>query len=256
MSNGLSLLFSGANIEKQDREGLTALCWACLRGKQQTTQTLIDRGAHINQSDKTGRTPLDLAAFQGNSTIVQILLDGGALIEHVDINGMRPLDRAIGCRNIQVVQCFLKKGAKLGPATWAMAAGKPEIMYVYEFKIQPNTGCLFYIYFRLILLNKLLEDGNILYRKSRLREAAHRYQYALKKFPVDDQGEHTGTFHQLRINFLLNYSRCKRKLNVSMNSCWFIFFLGNLLSGFHRRLLFELLKFIFEIFRKAKKLSN
>lgn len=70
---------------------------------------------------------------------------------------------------------------------------------------------------RLILLNKLLEDGNILYRKSRLREAAHRYQYALKKFPTDDQAEHNSTFHQLRINFLLNYSRCKRKLNVSRN---------------------------------------
>lgn len=50
------------------------------------------------------------------------------MIEHIDINGMRPLDRAIGCRNTQVVQVFLRKGAKLGPATWAMAAGKPEIM--------------------------------------------------------------------------------------------------------------------------------
>jgi hypothetical protein len=58
----------------------------------------------------------------------QLLMDRGAMIEHVDINGMRPLDRAIGCRNTQVVHCFLRKGAKLGPATWAMAAGKPEIM--------------------------------------------------------------------------------------------------------------------------------
>lgn len=72
------------------------------------------------------------------------------------------------------------------------------------------------IFFRLILLNKLLEDGNVLYRKSRLREAAHRYQYALKKFPTEDQGEHNKAFHQLKINFLLNYSRCKRKLNVSI----------------------------------------
>ena len=50
------------------------------------------------------------------------------MIEHIDINGMRPLDRAIGSKNAQVVQVFLKKGAKLGPATWAMASGKPEIM--------------------------------------------------------------------------------------------------------------------------------
>ncbi|XP_019865563.2 protein TANC2-like isoform X2 [Aethina tumida] len=187
------LLDRGADLNKEDREGLTALCWACLRGKMQAAQTLLERGSNISHTDKTGRTPLDLAAFQGNPSLVQFLLDRGAVIEHVDVNGMRPLDRAIACRNIQVVQCFLKKGAKLGPATWAMAAGKPEIM--------------------LILLNKLLEDGNILYRKSRLREAAHRYQYALKKFPTDDQGEHNKPFHQLQVNFLLNYSRCKRKLN-------------------------------------------
>lgn len=68
---------------------------------------------------------------------------------------------------------------------------------------------------RLILLNKLLEDGNVLYRKSRLKEAAHRYQYALKKFPTEDLGEHTATFEQLHINFLLNQSRCKRKMGVS-----------------------------------------
>jgi hypothetical protein len=50
------------------------------------------------------------------------------MIEHVDINGLRPLDRAISCRNVPVVQCFLRKGAKLGPTTWSMAAGKPEVM--------------------------------------------------------------------------------------------------------------------------------
>jgi len=49
-------------------------------------------------------------------------------MEHVDLKGMRPLDRAISCANGQAVQCFLKKGAKLGPTTWAMANGKPEIM--------------------------------------------------------------------------------------------------------------------------------
>ena len=79
------------------------------------------------------------SAFQ-----VQYLMDRGAAIEHVDHNGMRPLDRAIGCRNTAVVVCFLRKGAKLGPATWAMAAGKPDIM--------------------ILLLNKLMEDGNVLYK--------------------------------------------------------------------------------------------
>lgn len=71
-------------------------------------------------------------------------------------------------------------------------------------------------FYRLILLNKLLEDGNTLYKKNRLQEAALRYQYALNKFPTDALGEFASTFHQLRINFLLNQSRCKRKMNVSL----------------------------------------
>lgn len=70
--------------------------------------------------------------------------------------------------------------------------------------------------YRLLLLNKLLEDGNILYRKNRLQEAAHRYQYALRKIPPHITfAEHSGTFLQLKVNFLLNHSRCKRKMNVS-----------------------------------------
>lgn len=57
-----------------------------------------------------------------------MLLERGAMLEHVDMSGMRPLDRAIACRNVPVVQSFLRRGAKLGPTTWAMAAGKIDIM--------------------------------------------------------------------------------------------------------------------------------
>lgn len=76
---------------------------------------------------------------------------------------------------------------------------------------------IFSLILRLILLNKLLEDGNTLYRKNRLQEASHRYQYALKKIPVPEQQiENAGTFQQLKFNFLLNLSRCKRKMDVSI----------------------------------------
>jgi hypothetical protein len=36
---------------------------------------------------------------------------------------------------------------------------------------------------RLVLLNKLLEDGNTLFRHGRLSDAAYRYEYALKRLP-------------------------------------------------------------------------
>ena len=67
--------------------------------------------------------------------------------------------------------------------------------------------------FRLILLNKLLEDGNSLYRAGQLEEASHCYCYALKRLSTGrycsiDLGP---AFSQLELNFLLNLSRCERK---------------------------------------------
>lgn len=84
------------------------------------------------------------------------------------------------------------------------------------------------------MLNKLLEDGNVLYRKNRLSDASHRYQYALKKIPsnldavpTDDGDEdyaHNATYQQLKFNFLINLSRCKRKMNVSFSREAFLSF--------------------------------
>ncbi|KAJ8307276.1 hypothetical protein KUTeg_015360 [Tegillarca granosa] len=187
------LLSRGSSIHQVDREGLTPLCWGCLKGHLHIIQTLLDRGSNLHHTDKCGRTPLQLASFHGDAQVVQYLIDRGAHIEHSDSNGMRALDRAIDRRNTAVVVCFLRKGAKLGQSTWAVAAGKPDMM--------------------LLLLNKLMEDGNVLYKKNRIKEAAQRYHYALKKFPVESFGEDIQTFKELRLNLLLNLSRCKRKLN-------------------------------------------
>ena len=191
------LLSKGADVKRQDRDGLTALGWACLKGHRHAVVTLLDKDPDlVSAVDRNGRTPLDLAATSCDAKIVQILLDRGAVLEHVDLHGMRPLDRAISCRNTPVVQAFLRRGAKLGPATWALAAGKNDVV--------------------LVLLGKLLDDGNTLYKKQRLQESAQRFQYALKKFPPLDQPEqdYQSAFRQLHIHLSLNLARCKRKLGV------------------------------------------
>lgn len=187
------LLTQGASIALMDKEGLTALSWACLKGHLSVVRSLVDNGAATDHADKNGRTPLDLAAFYGDAEVVQFLVDHGAMIEHVDYSGMRPLDRAVGCRNTSVVVTLLKKGAKIGPATWAMATSKPDIM--------------------IILLSKLMEEGDMFYKKGKVKEAAQRYQYALKKFPREGFGEDLKTFRELKVSLLLNLSRCRRKMN-------------------------------------------
>ncbi|XP_060637286.2 protein TANC2 isoform X1 [Anolis sagrei] len=197
------LLSQGSSISLMDKEGLTALSWACLKGHLTVVRALVESGAATDHADKNGRTPLDLAAFYGDAEVVQFLVDHGAMIEHVDYSGMRPLDRAVGCRNTSVVVTLLKKGAKIGcqtlpsrprgPATWAMATSKPDIM--------------------VILLSKLMEEGDMFYKKGKVKEAAQRYQYALKKFPREGFGEDLKTFRELKVSLLLNLSRCRRKMN-------------------------------------------
>uniref|UniRef100_A0A8C9T2F5 Tetratricopeptide repeat, ankyrin repeat and coiled-coil containing 1 n=1 Tax=Scleropages formosus TaxID=113540 RepID=A0A8C9T2F5_SCLFO len=193
------LLAKGASVMSTDKEGLTPLSWACLKGHKDVVQFLVEKGAVVDHSDKNGRTPLDLAAFYGDADIVRYLVERGAVIEHVDYSGMRPLDRAIGCRNTSVVVTLLKKGAKLGEsqpwgnAAWAMATSKPDIL--------------------IILLQKLMEEGNMLYKKGKMKEAAQRYQYALRKFPRESFGEDLKAFKDLRVSLYLNLSRCRRKTN-------------------------------------------
>uniref|UniRef100_A0A3B4WQE1 Tetratricopeptide repeat, ankyrin repeat and coiled-coil containing 1 n=1 Tax=Seriola lalandi dorsalis TaxID=1841481 RepID=A0A3B4WQE1_SERLL len=187
------LLAKGASLTSMDKEGLTPLSWACLKGQKNVVEFLVEKGAVIDHTDKNGRTPLDLAAFYGDAEI-----HTGAIIKHipfchVDYSGMRPLDRAIGCRNTSVVVTLLKKGAKLGNAAWAMATSKPDIL--------------------IILLQKLMEEGNLLYKKGKMKEAAQRYQYALRKFPREGFGDDLKAFKDLRVSLYLNLSRCRRKTN-------------------------------------------
>lgn len=67
---GVLLALVGASIALMDKEGLTALSWACLKGHLSVVRSLVDNGAATDHADKNGRTPLDLAAFYGDAEVV------------------------------------------------------------------------------------------------------------------------------------------------------------------------------------------
>ena len=66
-----------------------------------------------------------------------------------------------------------------------------------------------------------------------MRDAAYRYQYALKKLPAAGRENATDSasldiYAELQVNLMLNLSRCKRKLNVSgslsLKTKYYLFF--------------------------------
>ena len=95
----------------------------------------------------------------------------------------------------------------LAPEFWGIGYLLDFPLYILSFHIISS---------RLLLLNKLLDDGNTLFKKDKLNEASHRYQYALRKLPsvlgnTANKGATKATFEQLNVHLLLNLSRCKRK---------------------------------------------
>ena len=57
---------------------------ACLYGRIETAQFLIDNGANINAKDNYGWTSLMRACYNGHIETAQILIDNGADIEAQD----------------------------------------------------------------------------------------------------------------------------------------------------------------------------
>lgn len=56
------LLAAGASVNARDRDGRTALHFACERGDMRLVKTLLAAGADVNAADREGATPLILAS--------------------------------------------------------------------------------------------------------------------------------------------------------------------------------------------------
>ena len=65
----LAVLAAGANVHAKDAGGWTALRWACLVGKENVVQALIDKGSQVNERDSFDTTPL-----MGQSQVTDISL--------------------------------------------------------------------------------------------------------------------------------------------------------------------------------------
>lgn len=86
---------SGADVNSVDRNGRTALGFACRNNKIDIVRWLLEEGADINQADKHGATALMVAIAYGHTKIARLLIEKGADTERKDKHGRAALDVAL-----------------------------------------------------------------------------------------------------------------------------------------------------------------
>jgi ankyrin repeat protein len=105
------LLKHGADINRVNYLGCTALSVAASAGRENMVRFLIEHKADVNRFAKNGATPLQEAAFTGKASIVKLLLDSGADPAVKNSRGKTALDFAREKKNIEVIALLDKNAA-------------------------------------------------------------------------------------------------------------------------------------------------
>jgi uncharacterized protein len=113
LSSLRSALASGQSPDQRDESNRTALMNACIDGKQEAANILLEAGADPNIKDHDGNSALHFAAHIGNASIIIMLLAKNALVDIQDAKGNTPLWRAVfNCRGDgTVISLLLGAGA-------------------------------------------------------------------------------------------------------------------------------------------------
>lgn len=88
------LIESGADLNQQDEQGWTPLCWAAGKGDPEIVGLLIERGADPSKVGRDQRTPYKIALAAGNAKVVMLLRDAEAKNKGAASVPQRPWARA------------------------------------------------------------------------------------------------------------------------------------------------------------------
>ena len=95
------LLDIGADVNRVDENGVSALQAASANGHREIVRLLLDAGADINHVNRDGISALQIASVYGHREIVRLLLDNGADVNHMDRNRVTALQIASANRRVR-----------------------------------------------------------------------------------------------------------------------------------------------------------
>ncbi|CAF1105763.1 unnamed protein product [Adineta steineri] len=117
---------SGTDADNLNITGQTALFMATLKDRVDVVKFLIEKKAQINVQNRYGVSPLLLCAESGNYELVQVLVEGGAdvniipqgaLAEESILAGQTPLFGAANKGHVKICEYLVKNGADLNAVT-------------------------------------------------------------------------------------------------------------------------------------------
>lgn len=106
-----ALVHLGADIDFENRNGLTAFIHAVQLEQKAAIKLLLSLGADINFVNNKQMTPLMYAVYAQNNDMIVYLLDLGADIDAYGFQGLTALYRAVNRGYVDQVELLVKRGA-------------------------------------------------------------------------------------------------------------------------------------------------
>ena len=107
------LLAAGADVNKVDAVGNTALSHACENGCVESARLLLDAGADTDTQDIYGQTPLYYACSRGHTETARIIINAGADPDAVCVGGNTALIIACIKRHTDTAEMLIANNADL-----------------------------------------------------------------------------------------------------------------------------------------------
>ncbi|GMH37281.1 hypothetical protein BSKO_05154 [Bryopsis sp. KO-2023] len=149
MLRGAALQFEDSDVrEVRDGNGRTALHFAAQFGHRALCLAAIKEfGLDVNSEDTDGLTPLGLACVGGRLETVEALLENGAVLTGSEKNEIQPIHHAAAAGNTPIVKLLLDRGADLNapsnagpPLLWTAGAAKSKCLkFLLDRGADPNT---------------------------------------------------------------------------------------------------------------------
>jgi ankyrin repeat protein len=107
------LIERGADVKAVDKDGNSALMFACENGFQEGLKIVIDNDGEVNRHNNEGETPLMRAAEKHSVECVKLLLEKGASIFERNTQGADVFDYAAAGANDEVMRLLTEHRDKI-----------------------------------------------------------------------------------------------------------------------------------------------